>query len=102
MLLGHAEMLGQTRSSLGLVSPRSDRTDIESIAVQRLHQRQVVQLGIVGQRDYRAVSIDLEVMHCVVRHASYELCVRYCKAGGVLLAWIAHDHFVAQRYRHLR
>ena len=44
----------------GVRLSRSERADIEALAHQRVQQRRIVDLGIMGERDERRVAVDIE------------------------------------------
>ena len=95
-------MLGQALLALGLVGARTDGADVEGLGAERLHQRQVVELGVVRERDDGGVAVRAQFAHGVVGHAGHQTRLLCREAGGVLLARVAHQHLVAQRGGHGR
>ena len=82
---------------------RADRADVERRRLQRFHQRQVVELGIVRERDHRAVRrrdcssrTTSSGMPRVERHAGQ------VPAVGIFLARIASPSRGSRALRHLR
>lgn len=85
-----------------IVHARTDGADIEGLGFERLHQGQVVELGIVGQRDDGAARIEPGFDHEVVRHRVHQLCAGEVPVGAVFLARVADDHAVIHCGGHLR
>ncbi len=51
----------------GVGFARPERADIETVARQRMSERRIVDLGIVGERDERGVAVDAERRQRLVR-----------------------------------
>src|SRR5205814_4789610 len=58
-VVADAEFL-QALKALGMSLPRAERTDIKAIALQRIGERRIVDLWIMGQRDKCSVVVDVE------------------------------------------
>jgi hypothetical protein len=74
---------------------------IKGVRLERFHQRQVVELRIVGQRDHGAAAVELHRQHEVVRHLVHHH-ARQAPAAAVFLARVAHRHLVFQPIGDLR
>ena len=92
----------QTLLALGGVAARAQRADIERGRLQCLEQHHVVELGVVRDGDHRAVRVELQLEHQVVRHGLAEARAGNVPAQVVFLARVAADHFEIERKRHLR
>ena len=55
-----AEVLDHALVPRFVVAAAADRADVESLGLQRLQQRQIVQLGVVRQRHDAAAPVGLE------------------------------------------
>ena len=85
-----------------VVAPRSDRANIESIRLERLQQRQVVELGVMRERHHAAAPVGLECRHHVVWHVADDLDPGHGPGTSVFLARVAHRHRKAAKQRHGR
>ena len=92
----------QPFDALGVRFSRAERADIEAVALKRVQQRRVVDLGIVRHRDERRVVIDIERRQRHVgpfgdqRHVGKAFGAREGRAR------IDHRHVVVERARHRR
>jgi hypothetical protein len=98
--LGQVEQL-ETLSALCVVASRTECADVERLRRQRFHEGKVIELGVVGERDHRAVRVELQRGDRVVGHVGDEPGVGHVPGRGVLLARVAHDDLEVQRQRHL-
>ena len=87
---------------LGVVHARADRADVEGVRLERFHQRQVVQLGIVGQRQHGAAAVQLRFEHQVVGHHVHQRDAGQLPAAAVFFARVAHGDVVIHRGGDLR
>ena len=83
-----------TRRRMGL--PRAERADIETVARQRVQQRRIVDLRIVGQRDEGGVAVDVERRQRLVRPFGDHLDVGKALGRGKRGARIDDRHVVAE------
>jgi hypothetical protein len=86
-----------------VVAPRAQRADVEGRRLQRLHQRQVVELGVVRHGHHRAVASRFMAMtrSSGIWRDSVTPSMRV-PALVVLLARVADRHAVVQHHRHAR
>ena len=87
------EVLDHPAASGFGVATRADGADIERVTLQRLKQRQVVQLGVVRERDDATAAVGLEGDDRVVGHLGGDRDAGHRPRGAVL------DTRIAQRDR---
>src|SRR5262249_15708821 len=85
-----------------IVFLRADGSHVERRGLERLQQREVVELGVVRERHDRGVAVGIDVGHDVVGHAALELRSRNVPALGVFDARVADRDLIVQSLRHLR
>ena len=81
----------------GVGLPRSERADIKAIPRQRMQQRGIVDLGIVGERDESGVTVDAERRQRLVGPFSDDFHVRESFRRGECHARIDDGHVVAEK-----
>ena len=83
-----------------IVAPRADGADVKSLGVQRLEQGQVIELGVVRERNHAAAAVGLEGVDHVVGHVALDHGAGHGPGTAVFLARIAHRHGKAAEQRH--
>ena len=73
-----------------VVAPRPDRTNVEGIGFQRLQQRHIVELGVVGERHHAGAAVGPHLQHHVVGHLGAHGHAAQGPAAAVFLARVAH------------
>ena len=63
-----AKVLGQALLARILIAPGTERPDVEGPGSQRFHQRHVVELGVVRERNDGRVRVRHERLHSVIGH----------------------------------
>ena len=92
----------QAFAALGVGLSRAQRADIEAAAFERVQQRRIVDLGIVGQRHKRRVMIDIERRQGHVGPFSDQRHIRESLGAGKRGARIHHGDVIVQRARQRR
>ncbi len=92
----------QALAAARIVDARADRAHVEGIRLQRFHQRQVVELGVVGQRHHGAARIEARFDDEVVGHRMHQVDAGYVPVGAVFLARVADDDAVIHAAGYLR
>ena len=92
----------QPLGALGVGLSRAERADIEAVALERVQQRRIVDLGIVRHRDERRVVIDVERRQRDVGPFGDQRHIRKSLGAGKGGARIHHRHVIVQRARQRR
>ena len=99
-LLGFVEMLHQSLSPADGIAARADGADIESGAVQRFQQGQVVEFGVVAEGDDAGARVRAQGAHGIIRHFPGDPYIRHGPGTQVFEARIADRHREVVEQRH--
>src|SRR5512146_3240017 len=80
---------GKPPAARVIIFSGADRADVERRRLQRLEQRHVVELGVVRERDHRAVTVKIHRGDGVIRHAAFQFRAGNVPALRIFLARIA-------------
>jgi hypothetical protein len=89
LIFGEIEMRFEPFAPRGIVAARTQRADIERRRSDRFHQREIVELRVVRERDHGATLVEFHVENGVVRHLAHERRARQMPHVGIFLARIA-------------
>ncbi|ASL75023.1 hypothetical protein BC350_16450 [Ralstonia pseudosolanacearum] len=92
---GQVEFL-QAFAPVGVVAPRAQRAHVEGGRLERLHQRKVIELGIVGEGDNGAALVQFHRQHGVVGHGADHGDAGNRPFLAVFLARVAHRDLVVE------
>src|SRR5690606_2514232 len=83
-----------------VVASRADGTHVKRVAAHGFKQGEIVELGVVGERDDTGASVHVECFHHVVGHARFQRHARHAPAATVFFARVAHGHGKAAEQGH--
>jgi hypothetical protein len=101
LIFGEIEMRFEPFAPRGIVAARTQRADIERRRSDRFHQREIVELRVVRERDHGATLVEFHVENGVVRHLAHERRARQMPHVGIFLARIAHGDLIVESKRDL-